>query len=115
MMAWARYLMLVVFENFLQFFFRFLSFVFVCRTKKKKKNQIKDSTSTYDGATYCFSRTRTRYLYEALPAGRATRLAIGWPGRLVQRTIKGVARCARARVCVCVCVCVHARCGKGEE
>ena len=81
--------------------------MFVCRTKKKtKNNQIKDSTSTYDGATYCFSRTRTRYLYEALPAGRATRLAIGWPGRLVQRTIKGVAGCARARVCVCMCVCV---------
>ena len=40
-------------------------------------------------------------------AGRATRLAIGWPGRLVQRTIKEVA----GRVCVCMrCVCVHAMC-----
>ena len=40
MMAWARYLMLVVFENFLQFFFRFLSFVcsYVVLKKNKKKN-----------------------------------------------------------------------------
>ena len=57
MMAWARYLMLVVFENFLQFFFRFLPLCvrmsYLKKTKKKK--QIKNRTSTYYGATYCFS------------------------------------------------------------
>ena len=46
MMAWARYLMLVVFENFLQFFFRFSSplcsyVVF----KKKKKMPVGGETS----------------------------------------------------------------------
>ena len=96
--------------------------MFACRTKKKQQNtQIKNSTSTNYGATYCFSRPPTRYLYEALPAGRATRLAIGWPGRLLQRTIKEVAGRARARakiarsVCLCDCVCVRsvqASCGK---
>ena len=38
MMAWARYLMLVVFKNFLQFFFRFLPLcVRMSYLKKKKK------------------------------------------------------------------------------
>ena len=98
---------------FLSFSFPLCSYVVV---KKKKKTQIKNSTSTNYGGTYCFSRPPTRDLYEALPAGRATRLAIGWPGRLVQRTIKEVAGRTRARarvclcvrLCVCVCVCVRA-------
>ena len=38
MMAWARYLMLVVFENFLQFFFRFLPLCVRMSYLKKEKN-----------------------------------------------------------------------------
>ena len=37
MMAWARYLMLVVFENFLQVFFRFLPLCVHMSYFKKKK------------------------------------------------------------------------------
>ena len=46
MMAWARYLMLVVFENFLQFFFRFLPLcVRMSYLKKKKKMPVGGETS----------------------------------------------------------------------
>ena len=52
MMAWARYLMLVVFENFLQFFFRFLPLCvgmsyFKKKKKKKKKKPVGGETSQF--------------------------------------------------------------------
>ena len=45
MMAWARYLMLVVFENFLQFFFRFLPLCVRMSYLKKKKMPVGGETS----------------------------------------------------------------------
>ena len=45
MMAWARYLMLVVFENFLQFFFRFLPLCVHMSYLKKKKMAVGGGTS----------------------------------------------------------------------
>ena len=46
MMDWARYLMLVVFENFLQFYFRFLPLcVRMSYLKKKKKMPVGGETS----------------------------------------------------------------------
>ena len=49
MMAWARYLMLVVFENFLQFFFRFLPLCVRMSyfKKKKKKKAVGGETSQF--------------------------------------------------------------------
>ena len=44
MMAWARYLMLVVFENFLQFFFHFLPLC-VRMSYLKKKMPVGGETS----------------------------------------------------------------------
>ena len=44
MMAWARYLMLVVFENFLQFFLRFLPLC-VRMSYLKKKMPVGGETS----------------------------------------------------------------------
>ena len=84
--------------------------VFVCRTKKKQKNtQIKNSTSTNYGATYCFSAPPNPLFIWSL-AGWACYAACHWlAGEAGAANYKrgGGAR-ARGCVCVCVCVCVCA-------